>query len=288
MNSSLRVAKVTSSDIFSLTSWGDRKMTEDELRIHKEEFPGSKKTTTKDVGAPFYTYVEKKRRERFYRRKGDTRVETFPMQWGKLCELYVHFVELSERGIMEYVYQTDVVSSDGGASTLTHPEIPEWVGTPDEDNKEEKVVADIKCPQSDLTHYDLISSLYNIEDQSKTNIDGNEAIKLIRENAKDGEKFYWQLVSNACIMGYDKAELIVYLPKLSSIFNIKRFNDGEDSRYPLAVPFDRIKWKDEDEIFHLPDESLIDELNFIRFDIPQEDKDFLTERVKKAIELINA
>lgn len=268
MNRELRVGKVTSSDIVALTTYGK----------------GAKEID--NFGAPFKTYVAKKRREKFYKRKGDTRVETFPMQWGKLCELYVHFVSLNELGILDYTYQSDVTSVDGGASTLIHPEIPEWVGTPDEDARDEKVVADIKCPQSDSTHYDLIFPLYNM-DQSKTNIDGNEAIKKIREASTEGEKYYWQLVSNACIMGYNKGELIVFLPKLSTIDSIKRFNDGEDLRYPLAVPFDKIRWKEEDEIFHLPDESLIDELNFIRFDIPQEDKDFLTYRVKKAIEMIN-
>lgn len=251
--SNVRIGRATSSDIVALVSNGRKK---------------------DEPGAPFYTYVQECVMERFFKQRLENDTEVLAMAWGKLCEKVVH-----KKLGLEYVFQSDV--------TYVHPVFSEWVGTPDGTKivkTKVDTVTDTKCPLTRKAFYNLISALYDFDGLTvikKNNVDLNEVIHLIRKASKEGEKYYWQLVSNACILDCEFAELIVYMPYFEDIEYIKTENQKLESPYWLV---ERAK---EDELPYIYKESGIDDLNVIRFKVPQEDKDFLTGRVKLAIDLIN-
>lgn len=270
--SNIRTGRVTSGEIVDLMSNG---------------------TSRGSVGAPFKSYVEACIMERFFKAPSDeTSAEVFHFHWGKLCERIVH-----ELLGTEYVFQSDV--------TLMHPELEEWVGTPDglKSSKklkeiitvileekgykilQAKTVTDIKCPTSKKGFYNLVRDLYIFDGVNVTKrekINGNDVIKMIRDRSKEGKKYYWQLVSNACITGAEYAELIVYMPYFEELQDIKLFNTSED-----GPGYYTIERKTIEELPYLMKETGIDNLNIIRFKVPEEDKKALRARVELAIDEIN-
>jgi hypothetical protein len=108
---------------------------------------------------------------------------------------------------------------------------------------------------------------------------GMDAMNAIRENHKDGDKYYYQLVSNACISGSKYAELIVYMPYESELPEVKALAEGNPDCYWIWAAL-------ENELPFLKDGGYYQNLNIIRFEVPQADKDFLTECVEKAGQLL--
>jgi hypothetical protein len=251
--SNIRIGRCTSSDIVALTSNGRSKG---------------------EPGAPFFTYVEECRMERFFKQRLENSVEVMAFSWGKLCEKIVH----DSLGF-KYQFQSDV--------TFEHPKFPEWVGTPDgkiEVDKKVDTITDIKCPLTRKAFYNLVKDLYDFDGlnvSKKKTINGNEIIQSIRKQSKEGEKYYWQLVSNASILKARYAELIVFMPYYEELEQIKLYNSQ------LAEPFWLVGRAKEDELPYIYKESGIQNINVIRFEVPVEDKMFLENRVKLAIELIN-
>lgn len=270
-----RIGRITSSEIVALMS-NDK--------------------SGKNPGAPFYTYVEECKIERLYQTSIDSDVGTKAIQWGRLCEGYVASKNLDSTSqdftgskILELV-------EDGynfiDQSTLLHRKYPDfWCGSPDNIDFDNYILDDDKCPSSLKTLYNLTFPLYD-KHLNYIDIDGNEAIKLIRKKSKDGEKFYQQIVSNVCILESItnikyKGRLNIFFPKYNTLYDIKAYYKSPDymgdiiySLEPDLVNFDQFP--------HLPNESKMKEYNSITFDIPDEDKIALEERVIQAIELINA
>lgn len=261
--SNVRVGNPTSSEIVALTTNG----------------------RTKDsFGIPFYTYVDECIMERFFKHKLENEVDVKAFSWGKMCEVIVH-----DLLPMDYVMQSE--------ETFRHNEIPEWHGTPDgakdlnitfEGNGYFKgtaeTITDTKCPLTRKGFYNLVKRLYNFDGVNvtkKKEIDGNEIIQKIRSDSKEGEKYYWQLVSNACILKAKFAELIVFMPYYEDLEAIKEYNRSLDEPHWLI---ERAK---EGELPYIYKESGIENLNIIRFEVPQVDKDFLESRVLSALNLIN-
>lgn len=251
--SNIRIGRITSSDIVALTKKG----------TGKEEF-----------GKPFYTYVEECRMERFFKQRLENSVEVLAMAWGKLCEKIVH------NGLgFKYKFQSNI--------TYEHPKYPEWCGTPDGTIPVEKTIdtiTDIKCPLTRKAFFNLIIDLYDFDGINvvkRKNVDGNEIIKKIRARSIEGEKYYWQLVSNACILKANFAELIVFMPYFEELEKIREYNAS------LEEPFWLVGRAKDDELPFIYKESGIQNINVIRFEVPVEDKIFLEKRVKTAIELIN-
>lgn len=255
--SNVRVGRITSSEIVALTKNG---------RIKTEP------------GAPFYTYVKECIMERFFKQSLENKVEVLAMSWGKLCENIVH-----DLLGLEYEFHSDI--------TFVHPKFVEWVGSPDGtkskvvlNKKVVDTITETKCPLTRKAFYNLVSELYEFDGLNvtkKKNIDGNEIIQKIRENSPEGEKYYWQIVSNACIKNAKYGELIVFMPYYEQLELIHEYNNALDESYWFVA---RAK---EGELPFIYKESGIENLNIIRFEIPIEDKKFLEERVKLAIELIN-
>jgi len=273
--SNKRTGMITSSEIVALTTNGRRDMTEEEQKAYKLANPSGTRKTIDGPGVPFYTYVEECIIERFYKHSLENDMEVKAMAWGKLCEPIVHNLLPNE-----YILHSD--------ETEIHPLYPEWRGTADgtkliEDSVVD-TVTDIKCPLTRKAHYNLIKRLYHFDGLlavKKRFIDGNVIIQQIRKDSKEGEKYYWQLCSNACILGAKYAELIVFMPYYEDLEDIQLYNSQ------LPEPYWLVARAKEGELPYIDRETGIENVNIIRFQVPQADKDYLTSRVVLAIEEIN-
>lgn len=230
-----RIGNFTSSEIVALTKVGKDKVS---------------------FGAPALTYIEECNMERRLGRSLTDESNAKPLTWGKLLESRA-FELLG----LEY--------SLSSTETDVHPNIPYWAGSKDGMKFDEgKTVIDIKCPITLKSFCQLVQPLYD-------GLTGNLAMEAIRENHKDGDMYYWQLVSNSILNNTKFAELIVYVPYLSELPEIKLLADGNPNAYWIAMA-------GEDELPYLIDGGYYKNLNTIRFEVPQADKDFLTALVLKA------
>lgn len=212
----------------------------------------------KSFGAPAMTYISECNMERRLGRSITDEVNARPLIWGKLLESLV-FDLLG----LEYV----LVSQE----TCVHPTIEYWSGSPD-GVKDFDTVIDIKCPLTLKSFCQLVDPLYQ-------GLNGLDAMDAIRDNHKDGEKYYWQLVSNSIIKNVPYAELIVYMPYHSELSAIRSAAEGNKGAYWIWGASD-------DELPNLIEGGYYRNLNVIRFEVPQADKDFLTERVLAAGRLL--
>lgn len=215
-------------------------------------------------GAPAMTYISETNMERRLGRSLEVEENARPLTWGKLVE---------QRAFELLGLEYSLVSD----STLIHPEYPFWVGTPDGEKKKDNTIIDIKCPITLKSFCQLVDPLYN-------GLTGMDAMNAIRENHKDGDKYYWQLVSNACLKGSDYAELIVYMPYASELDEIRTLaqnvpSDLLSKHYWIAMALP-------DDLPYLLVGGYYKNLNIIRFEVPESDKDFLTAQVEKASELL--
>jgi hypothetical protein len=205
------------------------------------------------LGAPACTYIEEKRFERKLNLPIDIESNAKPLTWGKLCEYRI----------------IDLVSFDyrvTSQETDTHPTIDYWRGSKDAiKNDKGGTIVDFKCPMTRKSFCQLVEPLYNGCDNP---------IQYIRDNHKDGEKYYWQLVSNAIINNCKYGELIVYMPYLSELASIQEL--------ALEYGIKWIKWAEINELPYILDDGYYKNVNVIRFEIPESDKDFLTSRVIEA------
>lgn len=255
-----RIGNFTSSVIVALLSTGSRDMTEEELIAHKKQYPKSRKKTIESwPGKAAATYIEECKMERRLGRSLSTEVDARGTSWGSLVENRVF-------DLLGLEYR--MCSKE----TIVHPEIPYWAGSPDAEKK--NTAPDFKCPLTLKSFCQLVDPIYE-------GFEGIDAIARIREEHKDGEKFYWQIVSNACLKGVDFGELIVYMPYLAELLEIKEMARRDGSG--------KFKWIDFAEINELPyllPNGYYRNLNIIRFEIPKQDMDRLTECVKMAGDLL--
>lgn len=228
----------------------------------------TKDRSGKGFGDPALTYIAEKNMERKLGRSLSKESNAKPLTWGRLCEQYVFEEVLG----MDYTYNAK--------DTLQHLDIPFWSGSPDGfmiqgDNR---IVMDIKCPAELKSFCQLVNPIYD-------GLTGIEAMNAIRNGYEhnghkhkkhtSGETYYWQLVSNAIISGWDTAELIVFAPYQSEIEKLKSYADGQPEYYWIWAAQDN-------ELPYLLDEGYYKNINKIRFDIPKEDKELLTYKVLEA------
>lgn len=267
--SNIRVSSVSSSEIVSICGEGKAK---------------------DSVSVTFYTYIKKKRYEYYLKQKLESDVDAFNLAWGKLVENIVHKLLPTE-----YRFQSE--------NTIPHPSILGWVGTPDGERFKEVLrklikisVTDIKCPATRLAFMDLIIELYdhndvqavpkNVVEMAKgvfaalVEDNDNSIINIIRNTASDGEKYYWQIVSNSCIENTPYGELIAYCPYFENLQRIIDYNIS------LKIPYNPVLYKKIEEMPHILKESGLLELNVIRFKISEKDKQFLEMRARMATEII--
>lgn len=216
------------------------------------------------MSAAAATYIEETDYERLLDRSISDESNAKPLTWGKLLEARV-FDILG----LEYALLSDI--------TTLHPGIDFWAGSPDGKKDSDSTIVDVKCPMTLASFCRLAQPLYD-------GLNGMSAMNAIRDNHKDGEKFYWQLVSNACIHNTANAELIVYMPYLSELPTVRMMANN--------VPLDQqskhywIAFGNDDELPHLLDGGYYKNLNTIRFEVPEEDKRYLTQKVQDAGKLL--
>lgn len=241
INNTARIGNFTSSEIVALTT---------------------RDKSGKGFGKPALTYIEETNFERNLGRSLSDECNARPLTWGKL-------LEPRPFELLSTAYSLN--SSD----TIVHPLYDYWAGSPDGFKYDEgKTVTDIKCPFTAKSFCQLVKAIYAF------NLSGIDAINYIRQYHKDGEKYYWQLISNACITGSKYAELIVYMPYLSELADIKDMaDDGQGKHYFISMAMDG-------ELPYLVDGGYYKNINIIRFEVPQIAKDFLIESVVRAGELL--
>lgn len=216
----------------------------------------TKGKATGSMGAPALTLIEECNVERRLLRSISADVDAKATTWGMICEKY-----LFEKMGTEYTLYSD--------QTIQHPTIPYWVGSP-EGNKfdEGKTVYDIKCPWTLKSFCEFIDS-------------GN--IEAIRLNHKAGEQYYWQLISNAILTESKYAELKIFVPYLKELEGIREVVqnwDGDQNAFAW------INWAHNDKLPWIHEGGHYKNLNTFRFEVPQADKDKLTEAVKRAGDML--
>lgn len=225
-----------------------------------------KKGRGKDsFSAPALTYIEEKRIERKLDRSLATNTWSKAIAWGHLMEK-VCFDKL------EMYY--DLVSTE----TREHhdPEFKDlWKGTPDY-VVIEKVISEQKSYQ--LKNFALYTDCLMKKD-----------IGLLRENFPQE---YWQIVSNCCISNMEIGEAISFMPYKSTLEDLRTKLNETDilDEWDLGMPW-KYRYIIEDELIDLPyieEGGYFKELTKFRFVIPEEDIEYLTERVREAGVLIRA
>lgn len=204
------------------------------------------------MGKPALTYIAEKNMEIRLGRSLSTEQGSRETSWGMLVEGRV-FELLGT----EYSYSSTV--------TDIHPQIEFWSGSKDGLKHDEQLtVFDIKCPFT-------LKSFCNFAD-CKT-------IEEVVERHDSGEAYKWQLVSNAILTGAKFAELIFYVPyqeELSEIRDMASNYEGDQNKVAW------ISFSPDSDLPYLINGNTYSNLNVIRFEVSQEDKDVLTERVKAA------
>jgi len=207
-------------------------------------------------GETFYSYIDEKYFEKRLGRRIDNECNAKPTSWGKLVEK-IAFNELG----LEYHLMSQI--------TIEHQINELWSGTPDLLKRDEGLtVADIKCPFT-LKSYCTFYDCNTIED--------------VITNHKDGKKYYWQLVSNSILLETKYAELIIYMPyhkDLDKIRDMAYNHDGDQNKIAW------INWAKDEDLPYLPNNCSYNSMKIIRFEVSENDKLFLTNRVKDASEIL--
>lgn len=211
-------------------------------------------------GAPALTYIEETNMERLLGRSISTEVDARATSWGKLLEPRVFDMLGLEYRLCSH-------------ETIVHPEFAYWAGSPD--GHKPDTTADIKAPLTLKSFCQLVQPLYE-------GLTGMDAMNKVREEHKDGEKFYWQIVSNCILQCNLYGELIVYMPYFSELEEIRIMARTHEQ----PRKFSWVDYAADDELPYLIEGGYYKNLNIIRFEIPEADKKLLTECVKKAGELL--
>ena len=199
------------------------------------------------------TYISEKMHERKLGRSLDMGHYSKSSAWGLFLEQYVyqHFVGLS--------YEISA------SETKVNPNIPYHAGSTDL-LVPRKMVSDIKCFEP-RKFCEIVECF------------------LLQDLAQFKQKFkaeYWQLVSNAMIHEVPRAESIVYMPTEEDLAEIKEmamdYQGADQWKYRFIYE------SDNHELAYIPNGSKYTSLNRLEFEVPQEDIDFLTERLRMAEE----
>jgi hypothetical protein len=197
-----------------------------------------------EFGKPFYTLCEEKAMEVILNRGLENDMRAPATDWGTLCE--------------SFAFQLLPLDYAFNVKRYTHLNLP-WSGIPD--SMSANHVGDIKCPFTLKSAFGL--SMLRTGEQ-------------VREHAP---WYYWQLVSNAILCNRSKAELDIFVPKITRAKEIMEKAVETESL---------IRFKTAAELPFLPVDSDFPELTRIAFEIPESDMLFLESRIIAATEERNA
>jgi len=277
-----RVANFSSSSAHRLIGAGKRPMTADELAARPKKGVGSSVKQIEDstiLGRSTISYIKEKVREEKLKRSLQAESNARPLIWGKVMERYV------------FERKLDTSYRDGNQQgRIQHATVDRWNGIPDtlRATVENNIVGDIKCPFSLTSYCDTIEAIEAGLDVYKVEKSEN----------------YWQLVSNACLVEYklnlpfNQGESIIYVPYASELPDIRDWISQDFTPENEGLTPFQCEWiynqivglitsGQEPSFPYLPDASSYKDLTSWTFDIPQADKNLLTERVKMAVQELN-
>jgi len=209
----------------------------------------------------FFSYIEEVKMQRLLGRSTKTEVKTQSIKWGSLMEV-VLFNLLGLQYLMHH------------KSTKLHHKYGEfWSGTPDLEASQIKT-GEIKCFEP--LHFAKLSITLLTKDT-----------EIIKKNEPEA---YWQSISNSLICGYDKTEIIAYMPYKTELEEIiKNVEETNFLERNMLDPGDYyFLYRDNIESLpYLPDDSKMSNINSFEFEIPKEDREFITNRILLANELLN-
>lgn len=203
------------------------------------------------LGAPCLDYVKEKNFERKLGRSIQDENMARALSWGKLVEKMA-FENLGH----DYKLCSD--------ETICHPEINCWLGTPDAIRYgTSAAVVDIKSPIT-LKSFCTLVECNTVDD--------------LRNNHKDGEKYFWQLVSNAVLTEQEFAELVVYMPYQDELELIREMARNIDELNTFKYMW--INYAQDEELPYLIRGGAYDNINVLRFEVKETYKAQLTQRVE--------
>ncbi len=204
------------------------------------------------------TYISECNMERKLGRALNEESNARPLAWGTLMEKRVN-----DLLPLEYIFKTD--------QTISHPTIDCFKGSPD--GEKPNITVEIKAPMTLKSFCNLVDPLYD-------GLTGIDAINAVRENHKDGEKYYWQMVGNSILQNTKFAELVVYCPFKSELNAVRELAGSMDEQ--ILYKFFWIANANDDELPFLLDGGYYKNLNIISFEVPQADKELLIDCIEKA------
>lgn len=215
-------------------------------------------TNKKDFGKPALTYIKQKRFERKLGRSINKETNARATSWGWLAEKYAF-------DILPLDYK--LVSTD----RLVHPEIPTWTGACD--LMKQSTLAEVKSPFSLEVFCEKIEALQS----------GIETYK------KEFPEDYWQGIGGAILLeknGFPVThfEPIIFCPYKDELDKIRQM--AMDAPPEEAAKYRWLDYAYDNELPYLKNGGEYDHLNIYRFEIPQADKDALTEAVLRAEKMI--
>ena len=256
-----RIGAFTSSMIYKLIPKGKRKMTSEELILFKEVNPKSRVTTIADGFSSLgLTYIQEKSIERKIGKSIDGNVYNQAAYWGLAMELILF-------NLLGYKY------SLSSQETSVHPEYKFWAGSCDAlilDRESGSTEAVVEIKSYGLKKFSLYSDCLLKKD-----------VSLFREEFPSE---YWQIVSNCIIHDADIGEAICFAPYDSQMDEIRGYITDMDGDSLWKYRF--IVEKENYELSCIPDDGFYKSINKFLFLIPEEDKQFLTQRVLEANKLL--
>lgn len=213
-------------------------------------------------GAGAITYINQKSMELELGRGISLPVNKWEMNWGKLWEVWVHWQLGSE-----YELIID--------KTTIHPKYEFWSGSEDfKLNIEGGAISELKCLQ--------LENFYNYSKCLQ-----KQDIELFKKEFKD---YYWQIVSNSCIHNTKFGEAIAFMPTEENILEMRQLVEETDY-IEKHIKDDLWKYrfvyeKDLYDLPFIPKHSDFPSMTKFRFEVPTEDKIYLTKKVIDANKLL--
>jgi hypothetical protein len=102
-------------------------------------------------------------------------------------------------------------------------------------------------------------------------------IEKFRNDYPEGDKYFWQLVSNSIITGMNNCRLTFFVPKFSELTEIQEFSEGAGTEYAWVF------YASQYDLPHIPDESVLPNQIDILFTPTNEQKKELKNAVEQAI-----
>lgn len=214
-----------------------------------------------EYGKPFYTYIKKKAQELKLGASLSSGDGGKACKWGSFVENWIMFERADILGLEYTLTPKSTKLMRGNLGKY-------WAGSKDGLNNNSRAVIDLKCPFT-LDSFCDFADCKNIDE--------------VRLYHRDGEKYYWQLVSNSILDNVNNAELIIFVPTFEQVQEIMAYaangnHDVNDSYF--------IGNAKDGDLPYITEKSKYHNLVKFEFDIPREDKDLLISRVEVASKIL--